>query len=466
MKIFSKVFAFWYFISIGMFYIQSSSYVFADDIETSRYSNNRKSSNSSRNSRKRRRNSNQNDSIEQIKEDCSSKYILALDRECYNSEKVHLGGVYSDCSDKTVADYYDLMDMQLSYVVGVSKFASYKQKCDSYKGYALNKWLASKGIIEKSAVKGSSLCVLATDKLAAAKQCYSVALSHDGNFIEFRNLMTRTCGKFPDVAERFAKAGDIGWSNVPKLLENYSSLQFTNKSENWRNAVEAVFMGYIYDARQKCGEENYKVITGNKYSVDKRDNLITEVNKSFVKSVVNNVEKRRARLITASPSVIETENSNGLLYNKSYGYGISSGLVGSNKSVLDSGNTYSDKDQNMSSNFKNVYVIDKLNDINLVRSRLLNIISILSVPSVSEQDDIDKAIVLGLGGRIGVDDMFVNDVISSIKEKDVFILKSNDSLCNVMFVKRKGELVNIPYNQLQIIESLRPYLSGCSRFLN
>ena len=154
-------------------------------------------------------------------DDCATKYMLGLDRECYNTNRVQSGGAYADCSDKTMADYYDIMDMQLSYIVGVDNFVTYKSKCDTYKGYALDKWLSSKGIIEKSAIKGSSECILATKRLTAAKKCYAAAIAHDGNFFEFDDLMMTSCGEIPEVAKKFSRSSGILESPISPAFENF-----------------------------------------------------------------------------------------------------------------------------------------------------------------------------------------------------------------------------------------------------
>ena len=242
-------------------------------------------------------------------DDCATKYMLGLDRECYNTNRVQSGGAYADCSDKTMADYYDIMDMQLSYIVGVDNFVTYKSKCDTYKGYALDKWLSSKGIIEKSAIKGSSECILATKRLTAAKKCYAAAIAHDGNFFEFDDLMMTSCGEIPEVAKKFSNAGDMGLSNIPQLLENYSTLQFTNKSENWRSAIEAVLAGYIYDARQNCGEESYDILELNQFTEDKRENILSKAKDSFASEVASNLGRRAGNFVkTGSVAIAPTKN--------------------------------------------------------------------------------------------------------------------------------------------------------------
>ena len=389
--------------------------------------------------RKKRKNI---ESVEEIKEDCATKYILGLDRECYNPDKVHKGGVYTDCSEKTTADYYDIMDMQLSAVVGISQFHMYKQKCAPYKSFALNRWITSKGIVEKSVVKGSSECLLATKKLDAAKQCYSVALAHDGSFVDFRTVMMQTCGKMPDVADRFAKAGDIGYANLPKIIENYSSLQFTRKSEDWRKAVESVFTGYLYDARQKCGEETYKVITGNQYSLDKRGNLLTSINKSFVDSVVGNT-RRHGRIVTMSPSAYEMMPS----------AGITSGI-------------YSDE---MGRNFNNnryiginTYLISPVNSIAVAVARLAGLI--VGTAMNLDYDTTERAILAGIGAAVN-DINSVNTALSNLRSGDYFVIKQTDNVCQVYVLEGDEKLIPLSQGEIMNNSKLSKLVFDCQKVL-
>ena len=387
--------------------------------------------------RKRRKNL---ESVEEIKEDCATKYILGLDRECYNPDKVHKGGVYTDCSEKTTADYYDIMDMQLSNVVGVSQFHMYKIKCNPYKSFALNRWITSKGIVEKSVVKGSPECLFATKKLDAAKQCYSVALAHDGSFVDFKTVMMQTCGKMPDVADRFAKAGDIGYANLPKLIENYSSLQFTRKSEDWRKAVEAVFTGYLYDARQKCGEETYKVITGNKYALDKRGNLLTTINKSFVDSVVGNT-RRNGRIVTMSPSSYE------MIPNAGITSGIYSNEMGRNTNRYVGINTY---------------LISPVNSIAVAVAKLAGFLVGMAVGL--DYDTTERAILAGIGATMN-DINSVNSALNNLRAGDYFVIKQTDNTCQIYVLENNDKLVPVSQMEVQNNSKLSNLIVGCYKVI-
>ena len=411
-------------------------------------------------------------SAEYIKEDCATKYMLGLDRECYNENKDQSGGAYSDCSDKTMADYYDIMDMQLSAVVGANEFSAYKKKCDAYKGYALDKWLGAKNTVETSAVKGSSECVVANNRLKAAKKCYAAAIAHDGNFFEFTNLMTQTCGEQPDVASKFAKAGDLGLANIPKLLENYSTLQFTNKSENWRNAVEAVLAGYIYEARQACGEETYEMLELNEFTEDKRGNLLSTAKESFVKSATSNLGHRTSKNVIPSIIPNNAEKDKGevgihLKYYDDLGWiderqyrKRRKKSIHDKKYLLDNGTNTHLKDVD---NISNVYVIEGVKSINSARARLLNILDSGDIGTDGTQDDIDIAIITGLGGRVGSTDTGLYTVISNLSDGDTFVIKQQDNVCQVLVMDEDGNLSKLSSREIQLNRSLQSYVRGCAK---
>lgn len=444
--------------------------------DTTRRAGNSSSRGKSSSSSSRKISSTNTNSVEFTKEDCASKYILGLDRECYNVNTVHDGGVYSDCTDNTVADYYDIMDMQLASVVGVSNFADYKANCEAYKSYALEKWLSSKNVIETSAVKGSDKCVFATKRLTAAKKCYTAALSHDGNFFEFSDLMTNSCGEFPDVASKFSKAGDLGLANIPEVLENYSTLQFTNKAENWRSSVEAVLAGYVYDARQACGDETYELLELNQFTEDKRENLLTSAKESFYDAAAANLGRRASNnILYGKPTVNKVRPNisasttvagaiaNGIsdtLYDD--GFGKKHDRSRKKHHGKDFGNVNPQLD-NISS-IGNVFVIEGVSSINSVRARLVNIIATGDTGTPEFQDAIDVAIIQGLGGRAGVVDSGIYGVIGSLSEGDVFVIKQSDKTCQILMLNIDGNFDVISLKHMS--KSLRDYMNNCSRVVD
>ncbi len=406
-------------------------------------------------------------------DDCATQYIKGLDNECYNTNRIQDGGVYSDCSDKTVADYYDIMDMQLSRVVGLENFATYKEKCDSYKAYALEKWLTTKGVIETSAVKGSNECVIATKKLTAAKKCYTAALSHDGNFFEFSDLMNKTCGEMSDVAKKFSTAGDLGIANIPQMLENYSTLQFTNKSSNWRQAVEATLAGYIYDARQACGEESYDILELNQFTEDKRENILSKAKDSFASEIGVNLGKRTSNLIrTGSAAIIVSKDGTAVVPDKSLKFYKT--LDATDPKHLDKNirNTFSKKDFGDTTpqlkdvnDIANIYVIEDVSNINKVRARLLSIIKSGNIGSAETQDDIDYAIITGLGGRANSYDTSFYEIISNLDYGDTFVIKDNYNNCQILMLNSDGNLENLLKKEVLKNKSLNTYTSGCQKVI-
>ena len=472
--------------------ILSSNIAFAQD--TSALDASRASKKTKSKSKSRRRTTNTNTNAEYTKEDCATKYIAALDRECYNTNTTNEGGVYADCSDRTMTDFYDIMDMQLSSIVGIDKLNTYKKKCDAYKSYALTKWLDAKQIVETSAIKGSFECVNAFKKLSAAKKCSMAALSHNGNAFEFAELMKVSCGDQPDVAEKFAKAGDIGLSNVAEMLDNYSTLQFTNKSTNWKQAVESVLAGYMYDAKQKCGEEDYAIIEQNYFTEDKRDNIVKKTKESFAVAAAANLGNRASNAVIYNTYAANPNNNNKLsmdtsaIVATSVASGISTGIMNSKLNpgqnpvyvpVRPMGRIHIHprvKDPNLFGNtmpqlsnaldLGNVYVIDNVYNINNTRARLINILNSGDVGSLDNQDNIDIAIINALGGRAGTVDGDLYNTLENLTEGDTFIIKQADfKYCQVLSIDVYGNLHPLTETEIRTNEYLPTYIHGCFRII-
>ena len=507
MKITYKFFLSTLALTLSFLGYTSSNIVLAQ--ETSATDASRASKKSKSKSKSRRRATTTNTNAEYTKEDCATKYIAALDRECYNTNTTNDGGVYADCSDKTMTDLYDIMDMQLSSIVGVDKLNTYKKKCDGYKGYALTKWLDAKQTVETSAIKGSFECVHAFKKLSAAKKCSAAALAHNGNAFEFAELMKVSCGDQPDVAEKFAKAGDIGLSNVAEMLDNYSTLQFTNKSTNWRQAVESVLAGYMYDAKQKCGEEDYAIIEQNYFTEDKRDNIIKKTKESFAIAAAENLGNRTANAIMYNTYAANPNNNNkasmgtGAVVATSVANGISAGIINSklNPGIhpvsapippvgvvvapvvapvgpippigpgphkIKSQNAFGNTTPQLSNALylNNVYVIDGVYNVNNTRARLINILNSGDVGSLDNQDNIDVAIIKALGGRAGTVDGDLYNTLENLTEGDTFIIRQADlKYCQVLSIDAYGNLNPLTETEIRTNEYLPTYIHGCFRIV-
>lgn len=404
---------------------------------------------------------------EQTKQDCITKYISALDKECYNANNTNKGGVYSDCSDKTITELYDVMDMQLARIVGNSELSKFLKNCSSYKGEAVSKWLGAKNVIEKSAVKSSSECIYATEKLSAAKKCYSAALAHDGNFFDFDKLMKANCGSYPEVAQKFSKAGDLGLSNIPKMLENYSTGQFTNKADNWRNAIEATLAGYIYEAKDACGEENYEIIELNTFEKDSRENLLTKANESFVSQIGEQLGSRTENLLsTGKPTVgkpTQAVNNNTLIgqtvstfyENMGWKNNIATGNV---KKRVDNSKFGTTSSQKINYKVKDVYIIDRVSNLNNAKARLSNIIKTGDIGTSYNQDALDISILNALGAR--VDDSSVYNILADLEDGDTFIVKQNNGMCMALYLKN-NELIKLTNSDVDYLTDLHSYMNGC-----
>lgn len=434
-------------------------------------------------------------SEEETKQNCITKYIAALDLECYNSNNVNNGGVYSDCSDKTIVELYDIMDMQLANVVEYKDLSKYVKKCPNYKGEAISTWLAAKGVIETSAVKSSGDCIYATDKLNAAKKCYSAALAHDGNFFDFEKLMTANCGNFPDVASKFAKAGDLGIANIPRMLENYSTLQFTNKSENWRNAVEAVLAGYIYEAREACGEETYDIIQLNNFDPDNRENLLTIAKESFASQFGEQLGSRTENLVsTGQPTVgyvASAKPTQALYTNTIAGKTVAQfyenmgweDSIGTGKSVITGTVIKTEKNGsvgksnknfgNTTKNFGNttpqinglyavrdVYLIENIPNLSTARARLTNIVKYGDMGTYLTQDTLDQTIANALGAR-SINDSTIYSVLSEMDNGDTFVIKDRNNKCSVLILK-DNDLIKLSSTDVDKTPEVYDYMKNCS----
>lgn len=407
---------------------------------------------------------------EQTKSDCISKYIAALDKECYNTVNVNKGGVYADCSSMTIPEFYDAMDMQIGRIVGNDELADFLKNCTAYKGEALTQWLGAKNVIETSAVKASDDCIFATEKLNAAKKCYTAALAHDGNFFEFENLMQATCGTYPDVAQKFSDAGNLGLANLPKLLQNYSTLQFTSKSENWRNAVEAILADYIYQAKAACGEDNYDIIEFNNFAPDNQENLLSIAKENFAAQFGQQLGSRTENLLSSGKPTVGTPTQ---ALNKDTILGKTVSTFYENmgwKQAVKSGNyrevienqkfgntTPQTKDAYL---IQNVFVIDGVNSLNNAKARLANIIKTGDLGAYTSQDSLDSIIINALGGRSG-NDASIYNILADLSDGDTFIIKQDNGMCMVLILKNE-QLNTLNNHEVDNLPALYDYLKGCN----
>jgi hypothetical protein len=393
--------------------------------------------------------------VEQVKEDCATKYMAALDKECYNASAA--GGVYSDCSDKTIPELYDAMDMNLGRIVPYSELADTVKACSPYKGYAVEKWLSAKKVVETTAVKDSGACTFAKQKMAAAARCYSAALAHDGNFFEFENLMKQNCGQYQDVAQKFSKAGDLGFSNFSKMIDNWTTLQFTNKAENWKSSVEAVFVGYMYQAQTACGDADYEIIALNEFHPDVRENLLTAMRSGFY----DQLGQSAARGVTAGATNIGApmavivaagaEKKNEEFY----------GAMGWKAAMAAKSEQDSEAEKKKTASYKlgNVYVIDGVDNANAARARVVSIVQNGSIGTAESQDDLDRKIIVALGGRAGGDPGIYN-IVSAMSDGDTFIIKATGGMCQGMRLKNKT-LIKLSNADIDAMPALYGHMSGC-----
>ncbi|MDR0367216.1 MAG: hypothetical protein LBH41_01415 [Rickettsiales bacterium] len=404
-----------------------------------------------RQSSSRRTSSKRSANNDAVKEDCATQWIGAVDSECYNIANTLDGGVYADCDAKTADELYDIMDMRIGRSMDASKLSAFVKKCSPYKSFALERWLNSKRLVEESAVKGSADCVSATKKLSAAKKCYSAAIAHDGNFFEFESLMRYSCGDQPDVAQRFAKAGDLGFANLPRIVENYTTLQFTNKAPNWRNAVESVLAGYIYAAQGACGDATYDLVEFNRFEPDARGNLLHEAQKGFARQFGAQLGSRAENaLMTGRPTAGAPYSPKSVVPYKSPGISSPIVAVDLNPSAsarrigarINAREAYYDESFGVRGGMPsgrdkvsgNVFLIEDVQSLSAARARLGNIVVNGNIGGEGYRDGLDLAVIMALGGRRGSPSGEVMELLDNVSDGDVFVLTSAGS-CQLLKVE-------------------------------
>ncbi|MDR3126795.1 MAG: hypothetical protein LBT92_04150 [Rickettsiales bacterium] len=395
--------------------------------------------------------------VESVREECTTQYIAALDRECFDETAVNRGGVYVKCNTRSASDLYDAMDMQSVAMLDQKAVAGFVKKCQAYKSYALARWLGDKEVVEKAAVKSSPDCIYAMEDLTAAKQCYSAALAHDGNFFEFDKAMAGACGTKPAVARKFAKAGDLGLSKLPQIIENYATMQFTNKDANWRQAVEATLVNYMYAAQHACGDGDYDMIILNEFETDERENLLTLMNRSYAEAYASGVGSRGGAF-----SAIAAMGSQGSVYSggalsaPSIVYPSSTQVVFPKKAeakksepVVTSG----------VSTIGNIYLVQASYGVTTVRARLASLVVSGDIGSRESRDDLDMAILSSLGGRAGAEDGEIYNLLARIGAGDVFVIQSGGT-CQVLQMAN-NRLDILSSADVSSIKVLSGYTGGC-----
>jgi len=316
------------------------------------------------------------------REDCATRLISALDRECHDPA-FSPRGVYAKCADWTIAQLYSAMDKQLRQVMSSTAAISTIRTCSPYRSFALTRWLEMKTIVEEAAIKNSAECLLATDRLAAAQACYSVANVLSGDPSQFREMMQHTCGRFSDVAFRFISAGNLGISTSLYMTTNQISLQVSPTiRNNWRNAVEAVMVSYIYQARAACGDQDLSFIQLSNLPHDNRDQLLSAMQTSSIWS--------------GQQQPLSTQVS-----------------VGNASTTATSGRVFNIQAPNLS----------------IGRARLAAIIVDSIIGTEETRDDLDVAIITALGGRKNESNAGIYQIISSLDDGDTFVLRDGMGRC-------------------------------------
>jgi len=327
------------------------------------------------------------------RENCATRFISALDAECYDPYYSPRAGVYAKCVDWTISQLYSAMDKQIRLSMSSSAAVSTIQVCAPYRSFALSRWLEMKNEIQESAARNSADCVLATDRLNAAKACYTMASAYTGNELELRNMINHTCGNFPDVAYRFSQAINIGIASSVQVGRNSFSIQLsTGGSGNWRSVSEAVLVTYIYQAQAACGNQIDMIpITPPPAS---GGNLISSMQSGFV-AQVSGIWGRRAEDIITAGAPVSAATGQQLE---------APGRIGS------------------------VFPI-RVPNLSLGRARLASVIVDSIIGTEETRDDLDVAIITALGGRRNETNAGIYGIISSLSDGDAFVLKDNSNRC-------------------------------------
>ncbi|MCL2439066.1 MAG: hypothetical protein FWD15_00980 [Alphaproteobacteria bacterium] len=419
-----------------------------------------------------------------VRENCSTQFIAALDGECFDTDTLKEGGVYAKCKFKTQAELFDIMDMQLARQMGTGRTAEFLKECAPFRSFALDRWFKNREIVERSTVIGSADCQTSTRKLAAAQRCYSAAIAHDGNFFEFQRLMQQTCGTEPDVARRFAEAGDMSFGNLGRMTDNFATGQYTIKAAGWRTAVEAVLAGYKYQARADCGDENYEMIEFNRFAPDDRGNLAAVQRSAFAEQYARQMGARTAHgIATGRPMAIDGFYDPANVYNARatvpaavsltagtvaaggmLAAGVAGMITGAPPAVITTTTHMVPGTVNTVGVRQNIYVhdgtfgrpynktfgprrvdgdiylIDEVSNISSARARLINLIVNDSISGPNDRDAIDQKIVVGLGARANAAPAEVLNIVGQLNDGDVFVLTSQGQ-CQVLMID--GDRVRI-----------------------
>lgn len=369
--------------------------------------------------------------------DCISVMVDALSRECYN-ESLIKQGVYSECANMSINDYSRIIDQNLYYVVAADDLHDYQGRCSGYKSLAIDRFLSQAETIEDNARESSGECVASKYELKQAKDCYVAIMATSGSYWEYPEECNTGVGR------RFKKAGEEGLANPLAYAQNFSTMQFTGKTNNWREAVDAVLSGYMMKAKFACGEEDFQMVAINNFTPDERNNVLNDFLRGFS-------EQFGAQLGA------KFDSTNSKLLGRS-----------SKKSGLSSKSPTRPSDFDIEID-GSIFTIET-NNLITTKSRLL---SLLNDPdSYDYTNPIDITISKYVyGSTVTVDNIasFRSHIDSFTGYTSVFVLRSynvakNERVCTVL--KYIGGTL-VPLDTRTISESLkvRPYVEECSSFI-
>jgi len=390
-------------------------------------------------------------------EECVTQYIAAIDKECFDETMINRGGVYARCNDRSAPDLFDAMNMQVARIMNERDANNFFRRCQAYRSHALDRWLSGKDVVERSALRSSQACLNSMADLTAAKQCYTAAIAHDGNFFEFDRVMRSACGSRAQVARRFSQAGNMGLSNLPQIIENHATLQFTNKHANWRQSVEVTLVNYIYAAQQACGDGDYDLIVMNEFAPDERENILTLMNRAYAENYAANAGSRG---VAFSPLLHlgNTISNPNLLFagaNRPPNAQISWPPASAQNAAAQGSPAAASAVPNLG----NVYKIVTPYNVTMVRARLASIILNGDIGSIDSRDDLDVSILVSMGARQNASESDFYNMLSRVSSGSVFVIISGGSCQAVQLAS--GRLDVLRASDVRSTPQLSGHISGC-----
>ncbi len=358
--------------------------------------------------------------------ECIEYFIKALDRGCYNFTDSRVG-VYAECSNYSSTELLDVIDANFSYIVPYSDAPKIYRNCQDYRSLAVGRFLQQKDVIERSARKNNPECVKAKNDLDSAKKCYTAIMASSGSFLD----PLPECDTVP--GGKIKQAGKYGYSNLIAPAMNMMSGQFTTKTPNWREAVEAVLAGYIMQAQTSCDEDDFSNLSLNTFTPDNQTNFLKE---AMTQNLVNGFTTGNATAASLGSASSQGYDSSSVARQGAY---LDAEIAGS------------------------VFTIEAEN-IPLSKGRLEMILTNPSFYDIS--NSVDIAIARNIYGTLisaankGLFNQYVNDLAG---KTNIFIIKSATARGNECAIYKAigGQVISVPAEVSLQSKKISSYIGDC-----